>query len=179
MQRALLAPPVRTSLDVRNPEFQENRDAMLGKLDEIEALLDEAELGGGAHHHERLAKRGKLPVRERVALALDPDSPFLEISSLAGYNSDYAMGGGAVLGIGVIAGVECVIFANDPTVLGGALTPHVGKKWMRALEINRDNRTIFKPEKSVSESKKMYKLWTRAVEMCKGWKDTEVEPESP
>jgi len=49
------------------------------------------------------------------------------------------MGGGAVLGIGVIAGVECVIFANDPTVLGGALTPYALKKLMRALEIARDN----------------------------------------
>jgi acetyl-CoA carboxylase carboxyltransferase component len=45
-----------------------------------------------------------------------------------------------VLGIGVISGVECVLFANDPTVLGGALTPYVAKKWMRALEIARDNR---------------------------------------
>jgi acetyl-CoA carboxylase carboxyltransferase component len=140
MQPSLLAPPLRSELDPRSPEFLENRDAMLKKLDELEALLDEAELGGGAYHHERLAKRGKLPVRERIALALDPDSPFLEISSLAGYNSDYAIGGGAVLGIGVIAGVECVIFANDPTVLGGALTPYVAKKWMRALEIARDNR---------------------------------------
>ena len=139
MQPTLLAPPVRSTLEPRSTEFRENRDAMLKKLDEIEALLDEAELGGGAYHHERLAKRSKLPVRERVALALDPDSPFLEISSLAGYNSDYAVGGGAVLGIGVIAGVECVIFANDPTVLGGALTPYVSKKWMRALEIARDN----------------------------------------
>ena len=39
-----------------------------------------------------------------------------------------------------IVEVECVIFANDPTVLGGALTPYVAKKWMRALEIARDNR---------------------------------------
>ena len=139
MQPSLLAPPLHSSLDARTPEFRENRDTMLEKLEEIETLLDAAELGGGARHHERLAKRGKLPVRERIALALDPDSPFLEISSLAGYNSDYAMGGGAVLGIGVIAGVECVIFANDPTVLGGALTPYVAKKWMRALEIARDN----------------------------------------
>jgi acetyl-CoA carboxylase carboxyltransferase component len=112
---------------------------MLKRLEGIEALLDEAELGGGVYHRERLAKRGKLPVRERIALALDPDSPFLEISSLAAYNSSYTIGGGAVLGIGVIAGVECVIFANDPTVLGGALTPYVAKKWMRALEIARDN----------------------------------------
>ncbi len=135
----LLAPPVRSSLDTRSPEFGENRAAMLEKLEEIDRLLDEAEAGGGPAHHERLAKRGKLPVRERIHLALDPDSPFLEISPLAGYGSDYAMGGGAVLGIGVIAGVECVIFANDPTVLGGALTPYVAKKWMRALEIARDN----------------------------------------
>jgi len=139
-QPSLLAPPLRSNLDARSEAFAENRVAMLEKLAEIDRLLDEAEAGGGAYHHERLAKRGKLPVRERIALALDPDSPFLEISPLAAYNSSYTIGGGAVLGIGVIAGVECVVFANDPTVLGGALTPYVSKKWMRALEIARDNR---------------------------------------
>ncbi|NRA03395.1 MAG: acyl-CoA carboxylase subunit beta, partial [Myxococcales bacterium] len=75
MQPSLLAPPLHSSLDARTPEFRENRDTMLEKLEEIETLLDAAELGGGPHHHERLAKRGKLPVRERIALALDPDSP--------------------------------------------------------------------------------------------------------
>ena len=139
MQPALLAPPVRSNLDTRTEEFAENQRVMLDRLAEIDGLLDEAEAGGGPESHARLLKRGKLPVRERIALALDPDSPFLEISSLAGYNSDYVTGGGGVLGIGVIAGVECVIFANDPTVLGGALTPYVAKKWMRALEIARDN----------------------------------------
>ena len=139
MQPALLAPPLRTRLDPRSEEFGENRAAMLERLTEIDGLLEEAEAGGGSEAHARLARRGKLPVRERIALALDPDSPFLEISPLAGYGSDYAMGGGCVMGIGVIAGTECVIFANDPTVLGGALTPYAGKKWMRALEIARDN----------------------------------------
>ena len=139
MLPSLLAPPLSSSLNARSPEFDENRVSMLEKLDVIDELLEEAEAGGGPAHHERLAKRGKLPVRQRIALALDPDSPFLEISSLAGYNSDYAVGGGAMLGIGVIAGVECVIFANDPTVLGGAMTPYMAKKWMRALEIARDN----------------------------------------
>jgi acetyl-CoA carboxylase carboxyltransferase component len=139
MQPALLAPPIRSKLDPRSEEFAENQGVMLDRLREIDGLLEEAEAGGGPESHARLAKRGKLAVRERIALALDPDSPFLEISSLAGYDSDFVIGGGAVLGIGVIAGVECVIFANDPTVLGGALTPYVGKKWMRALEIARDN----------------------------------------
>ena len=135
----LLASPLRSNLNTRSTEFEENREAMLERIDEIAKMLAEGAMGGGEASHERLAKRGKLPVRERIALALDPDSPFLEISSLAGYGSDYPIGGGAVLGIGVIAGVECVIFANDPTVLGGALTPYVGKKWERALEIARDN----------------------------------------
>jgi acyl-CoA carboxylase subunit beta len=139
MEPTLLAQPIRSRLDIRSKEFAENRDSMFERLAEIDVLLERAEAGGGPESHARLAKRGKLPVRERIALALDPDSPFLEISTLAGYNSDFAMGGGAVLGIGVIAGVECVIFANDPTVLGGALTPYVSKKWMRALEIARDN----------------------------------------
>ena len=69
----------------------------------------------------RLRSRGKMPIRERIANVLDPDSPFLEISPLAGYNSDYVIGGGMVVGIGVIAGVECVIMGNDSSVLGGAL----------------------------------------------------------
>jgi acetyl-CoA carboxylase carboxyltransferase component len=113
---------------------------MLEQLAEIEALLDQAEAGGGPDRMERLRSRGKLPIRERIAMAIDPDSPFLEISPLAGYDSDYTMGGGMVIGIGVIAGVECVILGNDPSVLGGALTPYAAKKWARALEMARDNR---------------------------------------
>jgi acetyl-CoA carboxylase carboxyltransferase component len=143
MQPALLAPRLQSRLDVRSAEYAENRAAMLEKLAEIDRLLDQAAAGGGSEAHARLAKRGKLPVRERIALALDPDSPFLELSPLAAYDSDYTIGGGAVLGIGVIAGVECVLFANDPTVLGGALTPYAAKKWMRALEIARDNRVPY------------------------------------
>ena len=112
---------------------------MLEQLAEIDRLLDEAEAGGGPAAMERLRSRGKLPIRERIANVIDPNSPFLEISALAAYESDYAMGGGMVLGIGVIAGTECVIMGNDPSVLAGALTPYAGKKWMRALELARDN----------------------------------------
>ena len=43
-------------------------------------------------------------------------------------------------GIGVVSGVECIIAANDPTVLGGAITPISIKKTDRALEISRLNR---------------------------------------
>ena len=110
------------------------------KLNFLEKLLDKAELGGGLHHHERLAKRGKMPVRERVFNLLDPDTPFLEISPYAAYGTEFTVGGGCVSGIGVVAGTECVIFANDPSVLAGAMTVYVGEKWNRAIEIARVNR---------------------------------------
>ena len=139
MERTLLAPPLSSAVDTGSEQFTRNRADMIEQLEVIDTLLDEAEAGGGPERTARLRSRGKLPIRERIANALDPDSPFLEISALAGYESDYTMGGGMVVGIGVIAGVECVIMGNDPTVLAGALTPYAGKKWMRAIEIARDN----------------------------------------
>ncbi len=137
---SLLAPPLSSSVDTGSESFRQNRSDMLEQLEVVDSLLDEAAMGGGERSMARHRSRGKLPVRERIANALDPDSPFLEISALAAYDSDYAMGGGVVVGIGVIAGTECMIVANDPTVLGGAMTPYVIKKWMRGLEIARENR---------------------------------------
>lgn len=140
MARPALAPPLLSALDDGGEAFERNRTDMLERLSMIDLLLDEAEAGGGPAAMGRMRSRGKLPIRERIANVLDADSPFLEISPLAGYGSDYAMGGGMVVGIGVIAGTECVIMGNDPSVLGGALTPYAAKKWMRAIEIARDNR---------------------------------------
>ncbi|MCB0961214.1 MAG: acyl-CoA carboxylase subunit beta, partial [Acidimicrobiales bacterium] len=140
MRRTLLAPPLGSALDTGSEAFERNRTDVLEQLAEIDELLDQAEAGGGPERTARLRSRGKLPIRERILHALDPDTPFLEISPLAAYGSDYTISGGMVVGIGVIAGVECVIMGNDPTVLAGALTPYAGKKWMRALEIARDNR---------------------------------------
>jgi acetyl-CoA carboxylase carboxyltransferase component len=140
MDRTLLASPLRSNLDTETEQFDRNRTDMLEQLAVIDELLDQAEAGGGDKAMDRMRSRGKLPVRERIANVLDPDSPFFEVSALAGYDSDYAMGGGMIVGIGIIAGTECVILANDPSVLGGALTPYAMKKWMRALEIARDNQ---------------------------------------
>jgi acetyl-CoA carboxylase carboxyltransferase component len=128
-----------SKLDRKNDQYEINASEMVNKLNDIDFLLDEAEIGGGQHHHERLAKRGKMSIRERIFNVLDPDTPFLEISPLAAYDSDYTTGGGCIAGIGVISGVECVIFGNDPTVLAGALTHYASKKWGRCIEIARDN----------------------------------------
>ena len=138
-----IAPQLRSNLDTRSEEYLENKKIMLEKLDFIDDLLDQAELGGGAYHHERLAKRGKMPIRERVMNVIDDDTPFLEISPFAGYGTDYTVGGGCVSGIGMISGVECVIFGNDPSVKAGAMTVNVGEKWRRAIEISRENKIPF------------------------------------
>ena len=140
MPRKNIAPEIKTNIDIHSDEFIHNKNVMLKKINFLDELLDKAELGGGAYHHQRLAKRGKMPVRERVFNLLDPDTPFLEIAPFAAYGTDFTVGGGCVAGIGIVAGTECVIFANDPSVLAGAMTVYVGEKWNRAMEIARDNR---------------------------------------
>ena len=134
------APVLPTAVNARDQAFLANRDQMLGLLATIDGLLRQASLGGGADATARHHGRGKMTVRERIALLLDPDAPFLELSPLAGYQTSYALGGGMVLGIGVVEGTECVILGNDPTDLGGAMTAVSIRKLMRALEIARDNR---------------------------------------
>ena len=140
MLRKNIAPEIKSNIDINSDEFIHNKNVMLKKINFLDELLDKAELGGGAYHHERLAKRGKMPVRERVFNLLDPDTPFLEIAPFAAYGTDFTVGGGCLAGIGIVAGTECVIFANDPSVLAGAMTVYVGEKWNRAMEIARDNR---------------------------------------
>jgi acetyl-CoA carboxylase carboxyltransferase component len=131
---------IRSTVDIRDPDFVKNRDDMLEQLAVIGELQREAAAGGGPQAMDRLRGRGKMPVRERIQNVLDADSPFYEISSLAAHISDYSVGGGLVMGIGVVSGVECMIQGNDPTVLGGAITAFAGKKLMRAIQICRENR---------------------------------------
>ena len=144
MKKENISPVIKTNLDTKSEQYLKNKEMMLEKLKFLDGLLDLAEIGGGMHHHERLAKRGKMPVRQRVMNVLDQDSPFLEIQPFAAYGTNnYNVGGGCVSGVGIISGIECVIFANDPTVKAGAMTVYVGEKWKRAKEIARENRIPF------------------------------------
>ena len=45
-----------------------------------------------------------------------------------------------ITGVGVVADVECMIIAHDPTVRGGTMNPYTLRKNLRALEIARVNR---------------------------------------
>ncbi|MEU5809803.1 carboxyl transferase domain-containing protein [Streptomyces sp. NPDC047718] len=129
-----------TALDPRSPEYGAARTAALERLAAVDAEHAKALLGGGEKYTARHRARGKLLARERVELLLDPDTPFLELSPLAAWGSDYPVGASIVTGIGTVEGVECVITANDPTVRGGASNPWTLKKALRANEIARQNR---------------------------------------
>jgi acetyl-CoA carboxylase carboxyltransferase component len=132
--------PLTSNLDTRSEGFQKNRTDMLEMLAEIDGLLEEVSEGGGEEAMQRLLKRGKLPIRKRVALVLDRDTPFLEISPLAAWGSNFTVGSGFIVGIGVISGVECLLLGHDPSVRAGAFNDFNAKKLMRGLELSRENR---------------------------------------
>ena len=132
--------PLGTAVDPGSEAYRTNRDGMLALLEELQAALAAANAGGGLRYVERHRERGRLLPRERVELLLDRDSPFLELSSLTAYGTEYHVGGSGVSGIGVVSGTECVIGASDPTVKGGATNPYGLQRSLRAMEIARENR---------------------------------------
>ena len=72
--------PVLTShVDPNDETFRANRTAQLAVLDELGQQLELAIAGGGERYQQRHRDRGRLGVRERIELLVDPDSPFLEL----------------------------------------------------------------------------------------------------
>ena len=131
---------LKSRLDTAAAGYTEAAAAMTAKLTELDAEHAKALAGGGAKYVDRHHARGKLTARERIEQLVDPDSPFLELSPLAAWGSDFVVGASLVTGIGVVEGVECLIVANDPTVKGGTSNPWTLKKILRANQIARENR---------------------------------------
>jgi|TARA_Y100000310_G_scaffold344658_1_gene458614 acetyl-CoA carboxylase carboxyltransferase component len=131
---------ITSHLDTQSKTYRENRDALLEILDMLDDLHQQVEKGGGEEAMARIASQGKKPVRQRIAMVLDRDSPFMEVCPLAAYNSGTEIGSGFIVGIGVISDTECLILGHDPSVRAGAMTGFNSKKLMRGLEIARVNR---------------------------------------
>src|ERR1041385_7870669 len=91
---------------------------------------------------EKIRAQGKLPVRERVALLIDPGAAFLKLSPLAahGLYDGASPGAGIVTGIGPVGGRPAMVIANDPAVKGGTYFPLTIKKHLRAQEGAAENR---------------------------------------
>ena len=128
-------------LNTSDAVFAANKAHMQELVDDLRQRTAVVRQGGGPAAVEKHTKRGKLFVRERIERLIDPDTPFLEFSTLAatGMYDDDAPGAGLVTGIGVVQGRECLIVANDATVKGGTYYPVTVKKHLRAQEIAEEN----------------------------------------
>jgi len=131
---------LKSNFDFTSEQAISNRQGNLELLAELEREQQRAIAGGGDKYTKRHRDRGKMPVRERLELLLDEDAPFLELSSVAAWGTEFHVGASVVTGIGVVSDVECIIIAHDPTVRGGASNPYTWKKVLRATAIARENR---------------------------------------
>jgi methylmalonyl-CoA decarboxylase subunit alpha len=100
---------------------------------DLESALDAALSGGPERHHEKVAQQGKLPVRERVARLVDPES-FSEEALLANWDQEGLGADGVVTGLALVGGRRVALMANDPTVKAGSWGPKTVEKILRIQE---------------------------------------------
>lgn len=136
---------IKSQCETESQAYKENYTQMKKLVDELKSKTSYVLAGGKSSEkaRERHVSKGKLLVRDRIKRLIDPNSPFLELSQLAGYelyNKDEVLSGGMVAGIGLIQGIECMIVANDATVKGGTYYPISVKKHLRAQEVAWENR---------------------------------------
>ena len=136
------APRLRTGCDPASETYQRNVAAHSALVTELRQRQQQAALGGDQRSRDRHTARGKLLPRDRVDTLLDPGTPFLELSPLAGYDmyDQAAPAAGVITGVGRVAGREVVVVANDATVKGGTYFPLTVKKHLRAQEVALTNR---------------------------------------
>jgi 3-methylcrotonyl-CoA carboxylase beta subunit len=134
----------KSKLDAGSVKFGANRAAMVSLLGGVRAEEDKIREGGGAKAAEAQRAKGRLTVRERLALLLDPDAEWMELGLWAAHGMYTEFGGapgaGVVTGLGRVEGRLCMIVANDATVKAGAFFPMTAKKVLRAQTIALENR---------------------------------------
>ena len=131
-----------STVNTKDSEFRSNREHYSALTEQLNKYLEEVKGGGGEKTVQRHRKRGKYLPRERIEKILDPGSPFLELSALAGhqlYPEGALPSGGLVTGVGRVHGTECLFIANDATVKGGTYFPITVKKHLRAQEVALEN----------------------------------------
>jgi acetyl-CoA carboxylase carboxyltransferase component len=132
---------IESKVQTASAAFRENEAFHRGAVARLRERLDAVKRGGPVAAVEKHKSRGKLTARERIALLLDRDTPFLEFSALAanGMYDDQAPSAGVITGAGVVHGREVVVVANDATVKGGTYFPMTVLKHVRAQQIAIEN----------------------------------------
>ena len=134
-----------SNLSVSGASFQANREGMLALLSSVRGY-EQRSVSKSAASRARFEKRQQLLPRERLFLLLDPGTPFLELSTLAGLGLDDAdldksvPGGGVIAGIGTVSGLRCMINASDSGINAGALQPMGLDKQLRIQELALENK---------------------------------------
>ena len=134
-----------TNISTSSDGFIANRNGMLALIERVRTYQRRS-VDRSAASRERFEKRGQLLPRERLSLLLDPGTPFLELSALAGLGLDNAdldksvPGGGVIAGIGIVSGVRCMINASDSGIDAGALQPMGLDKQLRVQELALENK---------------------------------------
>jgi 3-methylcrotonyl-CoA carboxylase beta subunit len=129
-------------VDPRSERFRANQAEMTRRVQALRALTQRVRHERPQRDVERLQRQNKLPLRTRLELLLDPGTPFLELSTLAAHRAygGEVHGAGQLTGIGIVAGREVIVRADDPSIKGGAWYPLSVKKIVRALDIAVENR---------------------------------------
>jgi methylmalonyl-CoA decarboxylase subunit alpha len=96
-------------------------------------LADEIRRGGAQKYHEAAKAKGKLFVRDRLDLLLDPGS-FVEDGLLANVLAKDLPADGVVTGIGRVDGRAVCVMANDSTVKAGSWGARTVEKILRVQE---------------------------------------------
>ena len=136
---------IESSIDLRSEAAQRQRVEMLALVDGVRAL-EAAARSHGEKARDAARRKGQWIPRERVERLLDPGTPFVELSTLAGlgmHDDDgkrSVAGGGNIVGIGFVAGVRCMVEASESTIKGGSVAPMGLKKTLRAQEIAAKQR---------------------------------------
>src|SRR3954453_22845392 len=102
-------------------------------MSDLQEALDRARGGGPQRHREKSRDQGKLPVRDRVARLIDPDS-FVEDALLANWEQEGFGADGVVTGLATVGGRPMAVMANDPTVKAGSWGPKTVEKIIRIQE---------------------------------------------
>ncbi|MCW5636538.1 MAG: acyl-CoA carboxylase subunit beta [Rubrivivax sp.] len=136
---------IESSIDTQSDRFRQHRAEMQALLDSFRGLEARVRDASNALESRFRARRQLLP-RERVSLLLDRGSPWLELSTLAGlrlHDDDgekNVLGGALITGIGIVAGIRCMVIASDSAIKGGTITPMGLRKSLRAEAIALENR---------------------------------------
>ena len=102
-------------------------------MEDVTAAAERALKGNLHKEGEKLARQGKLFVRDRLALLLDEGS-FVEDALLANASADDLPADGVVTGTGRIEGRPVCVMANDPTVKAGSWGARTVEKIVRLTE---------------------------------------------